>query len=255
MLSSIPTPVLAILAVVIGILIGLLVSTLFSREPKQPDENPIPEKYIQEGYAEVARILYTPAAKRVVTFLDGDYYDNFATLTPDQKKRILRYIDSWNEWGGVKPKPQTEPAAEAPSGMTGAAFTPDAAVKPDLKIPPLPTADALLSPPAKPETLADLGIDVPSIVEPIPAVVKLDLGKPKRIQEKPKSIVEQINDKLAEVITETPGAKQGVSLEDDGHHGVIVWVGIERFEGVDAVPDPDIQKNIKEAVSRWEKSG
>lgn len=254
MLSSIPTPVLAILAVVIGILIGLLVSTLFSREAKQPGENPIPEKYLQEGYAEAARLLYSPAAKRVVTFLDGDYYEDFSTLTPDQKKRILRFIDSWNDWGGVKPKLQSEPAADVLSGMTGAAFV-TAAAKPDLKIPPLPSADVLLSPPAKPETLEDLGIEVPSVVEPIPAVVKLDLGKPKKIQEKPKSIVEQINDRLAEVIAETPGAKQGVSLEDDGHHGVIVWVGIERYEGVDAVPDPDIQKNIKEAVSRWEKSG
>ena len=190
----------------------------------------------------------------MVTFLDGDYYEDFSTLTPDQKKRILRFIDSWNDWGGVKPKLQSEPAADVLSGMTGAAFV-TAAAKPDLKIPPLPSADVLLSPPAKPETLEDLGIEVPSVVEPIPAVVKLDLGKPKKIQEKPKSIVEQINDRLAEVIAETPGAKQGVSLEDDGHHGVIVWVGIERYEGVDAVPDPDIQKNIKEAVSRWEKSG
>jgi hypothetical protein len=254
MLSSIPTPVLAILAIVIGILIGLLVSSLFSREPKTIAENPIPEKLVKGGYSEVARILYTPAAKRVVTFLDGDYYDDFATLTPDQKKRVLRYIDSWTEWGGVKPQAQPEAPAGAVSAMTGAAVIADAAPKVDLKMPPLPKADDLLAPPAKPETLEDLGIEVPTIVEPIPAVVKLDLGKPQKILEKPKSIVEQINDKLNDVIAETPGAKQGISLEDDGHHGVIVWVGIQRYEGVDAVPDPEVQKLIKEAVDRWEKS-
>jgi hypothetical protein len=255
MLSSIPTPVLAILAIVIGILIGLLVSTLFSREPKTIAENPIPDKLVKDGYTEVARLLYTPAAKKVVTFLDGDYYDDFATLTPDQKKRVLRYIESWSDWGGVKSQVQPEVPTTAIPALAGITAAAVAEPKTNLKMPPLPTADDLIAPPKKAETLEDLGIEVPSFVEPIPAVVKLDLGKPQKIQEKPKSIVEQINDKLGEVISETPGARQGISLEDDGHHGVIVWVGIERYEGVDAVPDLEVQKLIKEAVSRWEKSG
>jgi len=255
MLSSIPTPVLAILAIVIGILIGLLVSSLFNREPKTIAENSIPEKLTKDGYSEVARILYTPAAKKVVTFLDGDYYEDFATLTPDQKKRVLRYIESWNNWGGFKPQAQLEESAVVEPALAGLAAVTAAAPGKDIKIPPLPSADDLLAPTKKPETLEDLGIEVPTIVEPIPAVIKLDLGKPQKIQEKPKSIVEQINDHLNQVIAETPGAKQGISLEDDGHHGVIVWVGIERYEGVDAVPDLEVQTLIKEAVSRWEKSG
>jgi hypothetical protein len=262
MFSSISTPVVFVLALVIGLLVGLLVSSLFNREPKSPDENPVPEKFVKEGYAEAARILYTPAAKKVVTFLDGDYYESFDTLTPDQKKRVLRLITSWGEWGGTTPKPQTQPVAsiETEKPATPAAISnPEklAAIgvltKPSLTMPPLPAGETIPGVQAKPETLEDLGIKVPSIVTPIPAVISLNLGAAAKIPEKPKTIVDQINTKLDEIMAGTPNSKKGIYLEDNGHQGVTVWVGLAHYSGVDAVPDPDVKAMIKEAVTRWEE--
>jgi hypothetical protein len=261
MLSSIPTPVLLILAVVIGLLIGLLAASLLNREPKISTDAPLPEKYTKNGYAEAARILYSPAAKKVVTFLDGDYYDDFATLTPEQKRRVTRLLESWNEWGGVTPT-STAPAA-APNGAdqlraslfdTPAAIPAAAAISavPEKKIPPLPVVN-INEFTAKPESLEDLGIEVPKIVEPIPQVIKFGGTTSKLPPEKPKTIVDQINEKLEQIIAGTPNANRGIRLEDNGHQGVIVWVGLSRYEGVDQVTDPEVHALIKKAVARWEE--
>lgn len=262
MLSTISTPVLLILALVIGVLVGLLLSSLFNREPKTSGENPLPEKLSKEGYAEYVRLLYSPAIKKIVTYLDDDYYDDFATLTPDQKKRVLRLLSSWSEWGGVTPK-TTGQAANPATVTTPAPVAETLAAA--VKVPPLPetpersafkTEDNLDLIPGlvqKSESLEDLGIVVPEPVAPIPAVISFSLGGPAKIPEKPKTIVEQINAKLEELMVETSSQNKGLRLEDNGHQGVVVWVGIERYDGVDAVPYPDAQKLIKEAVARWEE--
>lgn len=246
MFSTVSTPVLLILAAVIGLLVGLLVSSLFSREPKSTGENPIPEKYVKDGYAESARLLYSPATKKVITFLDEDYYEEFITLTPEQKKRVLRLISNWNEWGGVTPKVPEQQTA------TPSASSPFESPASTAKIPPLPLVPNPLAPIEKPETLEDLGINVPVPVEPVPAVVRFNLGGPVKIPEKPKTFVDQINEKLEAIMAGTPDEKRGIHLEDNGHQGVIVWIGLNHYDGVDAVPFPDVQKLIKQAVARWE---
>jgi hypothetical protein len=105
---------------------------------------------------------------------------------------------------------------------------------------------------SKPVTLEDLGIEVPKPVAPIPMVVSIGLGKQPVIEKKPETIVDQINNKLKEVIINIPDEKRDIHLEDNGHEGVTVWVGLEKFSGVDAVPYPDVQRLIRTAVSNWE---
>ena len=47
--------------------------------------------------------------------------------------------------------------------------------------------------------------------------------------------------------------EKGIRLEDNGHEGVTVWVGVEKFDGVDEVPYPDAKQLIRTAVARWEE--
>jgi hypothetical protein len=181
-----------------------------------------------------------------VTFLDGDYYEEFAGLTPEQKRRVVRLINSWNEWGEVTPKPK-EPVTTSP------AVQQPVQVKPLANMPPLPKAEDLLTPVKKPETLDDLGIEVVTPVVPVPAVINFRNSQTPKIQEKPKTFVDQINEKLEEIVAGTPNEKRGIRLEDNGHQGVIVWVGIDHYDGVDKVPFTDVQELIKKAVARWEE--
>jgi hypothetical protein len=250
MLSTIPIPLLIVLSAVVGLLIGLLVSSFFTRESKPSDENAIPEKYTKEGYAESARLLYSPATKKVITFLDGDYYEEFISLTPEQKKRVIRLIGSWDEWGGTTPKAEEISAPVFES-------QPVAKTPPPLPVSNEPQKKATLpSNPfeseSKAETLEDLGIHVETPVVPVPAVISFRYRQQKPEPEQPKTFVDQINDKLAEILLGKPDEKRDIRLEDNGHQGVIVWVGIEHFDGVDGVPFPEVRDYIKQAVARWE---
>ncbi len=69
----------------------------------------------------------------------------------------------------------------------------------------------------------------------------------------PFSIVAQIDQILQNRLAGTPLAARGVRLQESPQGGAIVWVGVERFEGIDAVPDPEVKAAIRQAVAEWEQ--
>ena len=257
MLSTISTPVLLLLAGAIGILLGLLLSMLFSRESKSEIETEIPEKYKKEGYAEAARILYSPATKRTITQLDGDFYSDFQSLTPEQKKRVLRLTDVWGQWSGhTKTLVSYTTVIPTQTAPLEATYTPPFAETGSVPFPPLPQEKEFgLGQPGSRglSDLEELGIKIPEEVTPIPAVISFTPTK-KIPEKKPPTIVEQINSILDDIVAGTPDQTRGIHLEDNGHEGVTVLVGMERFNGVDAVPYPEVQQLIHKAVARWESS-
>jgi hypothetical protein len=67
--------------------------------------------------------------------------------------------------------------------------------------------------------------------------------------------VAQIDEILQERLAGTPLAVRGIRLQEAPDGGVIVLVGLQRFEGIDAVPDSEIKAAIRQAVAEWEKQG
>jgi hypothetical protein len=66
------------------------------------------------------------------------------------------------------------------------------------------------------------------------------------------SMVAQIDEILQEMILERGLGKYGLRMAEDAQHGVIVWLGLEKYGGISSVPDPEIQSLIKEAVDEWQ---
>ena len=46
---------------------------------------------------------------------------------------------------------------------------------------------------------------------------------------------------------------KGVKLVENENHGVDVWVGVEKYNGIEEVPYPQVKELIREAVLRWEQ--
>jgi hypothetical protein len=66
------------------------------------------------------------------------------------------------------------------------------------------------------------------------------------------SIVSQIDSILQARIVGTPLEERGVFLAQSSEGGVVVYVGLTKYMGVDDVPDPQIKAAIRAAISEWE---
>ncbi|KAF0109153.1 MAG: hypothetical protein FD146_197 [Anaerolineaceae bacterium] len=68
-----------------------------------------------------------------------------------------------------------------------------------------------------------------------------------------KSIVAQVNDILQSHLPGTPLAAKLVRLGETPGGGVLVFVGTAKYDGIDAVPDPEVVAAIRAAIAEWEK--
>jgi len=67
------------------------------------------------------------------------------------------------------------------------------------------------------------------------------------------SIVAMIDDVLQKKLDRSPFSDKHIRLEEGSVGEVIVYVGVQRYSGVDAVPDEAIKALIKQAIAEWDQ--
>jgi hypothetical protein len=70
--------------------------------------------------------------------------------------------------------------------------------------------------------------------------------------ESPQSIAAQVNKILQERLPSTPLKDHNIRLSDVPGEGLVVMVDLDRYEGVDEVPMPEVRELIKQCVAEWE---
>ena len=69
-----------------------------------------------------------------------------------------------------------------------------------------------------------------------------------------KSIIEQINDVLQARLAGSPFKDRGIELVEGPDGSVVVLDGLQRYVGVDSIPDAAVQAFIRKSVAEWEKT-
>jgi hypothetical protein len=150
--------------------------------------------------------------------LDGERIEA-ATLIPEQRKRMIAVLTQ------LRPLLETPTPAPPPARPQPASSPKEAS----------PSGTMPVSTPSSSLGLAPLPAKAND--EPVTA---------------PQSIVEQIDSILQAQMVGTPLIEKGIRLQESPEGGVIVWVGINKYEGVAEVPDEQIQAAIRAAIAVWE---
>lgn len=163
--------------------------------------------------------------------LDGNRI-NPSSLLPEQRKRLIEILNIMRPW--LEGKPVSAPAATSKPP----AFQPPST--PSIQAQPKPAPVQPASPPPPPAA------SQPRTAKPTVIPVEDRPAAPAN------SIVTQIDTILQARLEGTPLDGRGIFLTQSSEGGVIVYVGLTRYNGIDEVPDAEIKAAIRDAIAEWE---
>ena len=104
--------------------------------------------------------------------------------------------------------------------------------------------------------------ETPEDIKPAPKPVAMDsipepTLKPDNEEEteiKMLSVVDEVNDILQRKLHGSAMAGKGIHLMENHNKEIRFWVGLESYNDVSDIPDPEIQALINTAVKEWERN-
>jgi len=253
--------IMAIVAVV-AMMLGALLAWLFSGrggkadtpernapkteikpvEKPAPPKPPTPEELLRRRCDEPLRLWRDRTSGALLVELDGKMYDSADKLGPEQRQAIPGLMRELGVWLGVVRTPAAPVPPATPAVST--ANTPPAANKVAVPTPPhRPTAIPMSPIAASPA----------ETVRPVPADLSAAFTPASKAPvERPKTMVEQINDLVHEMLPNSPLAGHSIRLMETPN-GLLIWYDLKKFDGIDAVTDPQAQALLRAAVAAWEQ--
>jgi len=158
---------------------------------------------------------------------------NTSALDAEQRKRLIAILTLMRPWLEVPksapPAPKPQPASpQQGTASPQTASSPQGTATPKRTPAPAPAADERPTAPPPDDIAED---------EPPPA------------QE---SMVAQIDSVLQARLAHTPLADMGIRLQESLGGGVLVWVGVSKYESIEDVPDEQIKAALRGAIAEWE---
>ena len=93
----------------------------------------------------------------------------------------------------------------------------------------------------------------PIAEEPIPEAIQ-EMEEDDDGEIKMLSVVDEVNDILQRKLHGSAQAGKGIHLMENHNKEIRFWVGLESYDDVSDIPDPEIRKLIDEAVREWEQN-
>jgi hypothetical protein len=216
---------IAMISLGIGIAFGSLVANAMTARRKEVES----DRSEASGLVETARIYRDSRRGNTVLEVNGKKYSSPKELDADGWAFVEKQLIPLVNW--VRPVDGPRIAAPDPSGSPAVQLSgkEPAAAGPLLDESPKPTYNPL---------------DV------FARSLKSDVRKPAAPNA---SIAAQIDEILQEKLIGLPDEKRAIRLMELPGKGLVVMVGLDHYDGVDAVPDPEVRALIRECVAEWEQ--
>jgi len=156
--------------------------------------------------------------------LDGEQVDA-SNVASGQRRRLIELMIMLRPW--VEPTVASDGASASAPGV-------------EVPRPSMPKSSgaAPAAPAIGPAVTPPVPASTPPTAAPLPGSM---------------SLVQQIDAVLQARLVGTPLAGRGIRLAEALHGGAIVFIGSTQYDGVDSIPDPEIQAAIRSAIGEWEK--
>jgi hypothetical protein len=152
-------------------------------------------------------------------------------LSSDQRRRLIDMLNIMRPWLEGRAAPAPAPKPTTLDDRLNAIGSPAPENRPASPRPaPLPVRQTVQPPAPRPSTIA----------------------KEDRPAAPTNSIVSQIDAILQDRLEGTPLEERGIFLAQSPEGGVIVYVGLTRYNAIDDVPDAEIKAAIRAAIAEWE---
>lgn len=224
-----------VICVILGFVASSLINTLRDDEvlPAE-DVAQAPPGGKKGRYTAIVRLWREKKTGAIVVEFGGKSYVNAVPLDEVQREVLERVAREFRGWLGIG---MNNPSMKDDSVAPPAA--PDHAKEPAVVSAAAPLERSTVQAPKPPVSQA---------LKSVPG------AEPAPLSSDNKSIVMQIDDILQDMIASRPAVDTQVRLFEDPQKGVMVSVDEKIYEGIDLVPDGEIQALIREAVATWEKN-
>jgi hypothetical protein len=232
--------ILAAICLGLGVVLDNLVRSFLKKETSVKAVQPLPEGPASEslkapsspsepaGLEEIARLWDEAGSHGLVVEIDGQPHHQMQELSPEKRAELELTLERLSNWLG---KPLQKPGLDGPVVTTPAASASQ--------------AGSLAAPaPENPQPVTK-----PSL-NPLDVIVnafQTDVGKPNTV----KSLAEQVDEVLQEKLAESTLRGRGIRLLDLPGKGLVVLVGLDKYDGIDAVPDEEVKAILHAAVDEW----
>jgi hypothetical protein len=237
--------ILALICVSVGFFTGLLISLFRSggKELKPP----------RKDLLNVANLWRDKYDGQLWVQVDDKTGSGVGAFEGESRERVVKIATEMSAWIGRNAPQAAQPA-------------------PPPLAPASPVQAPVEAPPSSPTPAASSGdTSNPQWVSPSSSAQNVDANKPRidfvkgirltlegdsstRINQMNQlSIAAQVDEILQDKIKGTPLENRGLRLMELPEKGMVVMIGLEKYDSVDAVPYPDIQEILKTCVAEWEK--
>jgi hypothetical protein len=109
-------------------------------------------------------------------------------------------------------------------------------------------------------TVQEEAYSEPKLQEPVQSPVEADailkdIETEEEVEPKAKmlSVIDEVNEILQKKLHGSPLAGKGIHLMENHNKEIRFWVGLNSYNDVDEIPDPEVRQIIDESVREWEE--
>jgi len=256
-MELLPLLLIALVCVAVGVVVGVMVTNLISsKTPAAPAPDPDLEQ--------AAGLWRERQTGSLLVEMDGLKFHSVYDLNDDQRQRLLKSVRDLHLWSGVPEQARNEQPAAAVVRAESATFVSEQELRTlDYERRNLPKhlvaggapvaepADVEQSPGQPPAQPVAETLKRPSLnpVEVLARALRADV--PKSVSP-PLSIAGQIDEILQARLENSSLKGRAIRLMELPGKGMVVMVGLDQYESVSAVPDPEIRGLLQACVEEWE---